>query len=154
MLISIPMEPHGFPLSDAGSHSLLTGATPAQNATNLEWALSRTQGYVGAVGALDGMRGERFAEQTASLKAMLDELGSRGLLYVDPRPGRAAVVEADVPMRGVDLVIDDPPARAGDRGQACRAGAAGAGEGIGSRPGGTVAAGDGRADRRLGAQPG
>jgi len=111
MLISIPMEPQGFPLNDAGSHSLLTAAPPAQNAANLEWVLSRIQGYAGAVGALDGMRGERFAEQTSSLKAMLDEFGRRGLLYVDPRPGRVGK-PADMPVRGVDLVVDDPPARA------------------------------------------
>ncbi len=112
MLVSIPLEPQGYPLNDAGSHSLLTGAPPEQNAQNLDWALSRIQGYVGAVGALDGMRGERFAEQTSSLKSMLDELKRRGLLYVDPRPGRASELLPQVPGRNVDLVIDDPPARA------------------------------------------
>jgi polysaccharide deacetylase 2 family uncharacterized protein YibQ len=112
MLISLPLEPQGFPLNDAGSRSLLTGALPQQNATNLEWALGRIQGYVGATGALDGMRGERYAEQTVSWKAMLTELSRRGLLYVDPRPAKASDTLADVPGRSVDLVVDDPPARA------------------------------------------
>ena len=112
MLISLPLEPQGFPFNDAGSKSLLTGAPPAQNAANLEWALGRTQGYVGATGALDGMRGERYAEQTSSWRAMLGELGRRGLLYVDPRPGKSSDRLADIPGRAVDLVIDDPPARA------------------------------------------
>jgi polysaccharide deacetylase 2 family uncharacterized protein YibQ len=111
MLVSIPMEPQGYPLSDAGSHSLLTGAEPAQNRTNLEWALSRIQGYVGATGALDGMRGERFADQSGSLGQVVDELGRRGLLYVDPRPG-AAKPAGNTPSRSVDVVVDDPPARA------------------------------------------
>lgn len=112
MLISIPMESLGFPLNDAGSHSLLTGAPPAQNATNLDWSLSRIQGYVGAVGALESMRGERFADQTSSWKVVLDELKRRGLLYVDPRPGKPSDLLAPVPGRAVDLIVDDPPARA------------------------------------------
>jgi hypothetical protein len=109
-LISIPMESQGYPLNDAGSHSLLTGAEPAQNRANLEWSLSRIQGYVGATGAIDSMRGERFAEQSSTLGLVVDELGRRGLLYLDPRPGRSASGKA--PSRTVDLVVDDPPARA------------------------------------------
>ena len=112
LLISIPMEPQGYPLNDAGSRSLLTGADPAQNRLNLEWALSRIQGYVGATGALEGMRGERFADQTTNLSQVLEELGRRGLLYVDPRPGRGPLQTAALPTRDVDLVVDDPPARA------------------------------------------
>lgn len=112
MLISLPLEPQGFPLNDAGSRSLLTGALPQQNATNLEWALSRIQGYVGATGALDGMRGERYAEQTISWKAMLDELSRRGLLYLDPRPGKSNDPLAEIPGRVADVIVDDPPARA------------------------------------------
>ena len=112
MLISLPLEPSGYPLNDAGSKSLLSGASPAQNAANLEWSLSRIQGYVGAIGALDAMRGERFAEQSSSLRTVLDELQRRGLLYVDPRPGKSVSKLAEVPGRGVDVVIDEPPARA------------------------------------------
>jgi uncharacterized protein len=111
-LISIPMEPQGYPLNDAGSRSLLTGADPAQNRQNLEWALSRIQGYVGATGAFEGMRGERFADQTSSLAQILEELGRRGLLYVDARPGRGPLQAAPLPTRDVDIVVDDPPARA------------------------------------------
>lgn len=112
ILISLPLEPSGYPLNDAGSKSLLSGAAPAQNATNLEWSLSRIQGYVGAIGALDAMRGERFAEQSSSLRSVLDELQRRGLLYVDPRPGKSVDKLGQVPGRGVDVVIDDPQSRA------------------------------------------
>lgn len=112
MLISLPLEPQGFPLNDAGTRSLLTGASAQQNAINLEWSLGRLQGYVGAVGALDGMRGERFAEQTSSWQAMLSDISQRGLLYIDPRPGKPSDALNKVPGRDVDLVIDDPPARA------------------------------------------
>ena len=112
LLISLPMEPQGYPLNDAGSKSLLSGATPQQNAVNLEWILSRIQGYVGAIGALDAMRGERFAELSSNLRTVLDELSRRGLLYVDPRPGKTVDRLADVPGRTVDTVIDDLSGRA------------------------------------------
>ena len=112
VLASIPMEPHGFPLNDAGAKSLLTGAEPAANRSNLEWALSRIQGYAGATGASDGLRGERFAEQTSSMLPVLEEIARRGLLYIDPRPGRTMPFPTGVAGRAVDLVVDDPPARA------------------------------------------
>lgn len=111
-LVSLPLEPQGYPLNDAGSKSLLSGATPQQNAANLEWSLSRTEGYVGAIGAIDAMRGERFADISSSLRVVLDELQQRGLLYIDPRIGKSVDKLAEVPGRGIDAVIDDPQARA------------------------------------------
>lgn len=109
MLASVPMEANGYPWNDAGPRSLLTGSPPAVNRENLEWAMSRLQGYVGVTGASDGLRGERFAEQTSSLGAVLDEAARRGLLYIDPRPGAPAPPGAG---RTVDVVIDDPATRA------------------------------------------
>ena len=112
LLASIPMEPQGFPLDDEGNQSLLTGAPPERNRLNLQWALGRVQGAVGATGASDGMRGERFAELSGAMGPVLDEVERRGLLYIDPRPG-SNPVRAGLYARGVDMVIDDPPARAG-----------------------------------------
>ncbi|MGI4950248.1 MAG: divergent polysaccharide deacetylase family protein [Janthinobacterium lividum] len=109
LFASIPMEPQGYPLNDEGTRSLRTGLTPEENQTNLEWALGQVQGAVGATGASDGMRGERFAELSAAFDPVLDEIGRRGLLYLDPRPGRPA---ARPGTRAVDLVLDEPPARA------------------------------------------
>ena len=111
ILSSIPMEPQGFPLNDAGTRSLLTGLPPEDNRLNLEWALSRTQGAVGATGASDGMKGERFAEVSGAIDPILDEIARRGLLYIDPRPGRAPS-RPGLLARAVDVVLDDSPARA------------------------------------------
>lgn len=109
LLASIPMEASGFPWNDAGPRSLLTGSPPAANRENLEWAMSRLQGYVGMTGASDGLRGERFAGQSSSFRIVLDEAVRRGLLYIDPRPGAPAPPGAG---RTVDVVIDDPATRA------------------------------------------
>ena len=52
------------------------------------------------------MRGERFASLSEEMDPVLKEFARRGLLYVDPRPGTAAL-----PLvwgRTVDLVIDEP----------------------------------------------
>ncbi len=109
ILASVPMEASNYPWNDAGPRSLLTGNPPATNRENLEWAMSRLQGYVGLTGASDGLRGERFAEQGSSFSLVLDETARRGLLYVDPRPGAPAPSGVG---RTVDVVIDDPPTRA------------------------------------------
>lgn len=115
LLVSIPMESNGFPFDDAGPDSLLTGAAPADNQARLEAVLGRIQGYVGATGASDGLRGERFASQTSSFHAVLDELAARGLLYLDPRPsgaGRPAPLPAGLAGCTVDVVLDESSARA------------------------------------------
>ncbi len=111
LLASVPMEPQGYPLTDEGDRSLLTGLTPSENHHNLNFALGRTEGAVGATGASDGMRGERFAAVSAAINPILHEIGRRGLLYVDPVPGSSAA-RPGLAARSVDMVIDDPPARA------------------------------------------
>lgn len=119
-LLSVPMEPER-PQDDAGPHALLRGVSPDENRLNLEWALSRFDGYVGVTGAGDnGMRGERFSGQTSSFGLALDEFAKRGLLYVDarPNPGRPfpsavlSVLPSTLPFRAIDLVLDGAPARA------------------------------------------
>jgi polysaccharide deacetylase 2 family uncharacterized protein YibQ len=105
-LMSLPFEPQGWPLNDPGDQALLTGLPMEQNLDRLFWALSRAQGQIGAVGALGPLRGERFAAQPGALEAVQRILASRGLIYVEPRPG--------APGPGfswgvaVDLVLDEP----------------------------------------------
>ena len=111
LLASVPMEPPGWPLNDAGERSLRTGLSPEQNRQNLEWALSRTQGAVGATAASDGMRGERFSDVSGAFDPVLDSIARRGLLYIDPRPGRR-VSSAGLAARSVDVVVDGSLARA------------------------------------------
>jgi polysaccharide deacetylase 2 family uncharacterized protein YibQ len=108
-LLSIPMEPMGYPQNDAGDRALLTTANTAINAASLDWALGRMAGYAGATGALGSLRGERFADAYGPLEAMLRQLAGRGLMYVDPRPG--AMQLPDVWSRAIDLVVDEPAVR-------------------------------------------
>jgi polysaccharide deacetylase 2 family uncharacterized protein YibQ len=119
-LVSIPMEPSGYPAVEEGEKSLMTGNLPAQNRNNLDWVLSNVQGCVGATGGSDGMQGERYAESRQSFADLLSNFDHRGLLYLDPRPGAPAPgmpgAGRALP-RDVDVVIDpavsaDEPATA------------------------------------------
>jgi polysaccharide deacetylase 2 family uncharacterized protein YibQ len=105
-LLSIPMEPQGFPLNDPGPHALMTTLSREENRPRLDWALSRIAGYAGVTGALGNVRGERFASVPDQMQPVLAELAHRGLLYVDPRPGAAPL-----PLvwdRSIDLIVDEP----------------------------------------------
>lgn len=110
LLISLPMEPAGYPLNDPGHHALLTGASMSENAQRLEWAITRFSGFVGATGALGTLRGERFAASLGQMASLFDTLAERGLLYVDPRPNARLIGgarQSAIAYRGVDLVVDD-----------------------------------------------
>ncbi len=111
ILLSLPLEPDRYPIDDPGNRALLTGNPPPVNAQRLEWALTRFAGYVGATGALNGLRGERFSGSADLMATLLQELAGRGLLYIDPRPSQPALPHATG--RGVDVLIDEPaPVRA------------------------------------------
>jgi polysaccharide deacetylase 2 family uncharacterized protein YibQ len=109
-LLSIPMEPQGFPLNDPGKQALMTNQSVEQNRERLDWMLSRIAGYAGAVGAEGSLRGERFASLPDQINPVLAELSRRGLLYVDPRPDAAP--QPLIWSRSVDLVLDEPGAAA------------------------------------------
>jgi polysaccharide deacetylase 2 family uncharacterized protein YibQ len=113
VLTALPLEPAGYGQdADPGDRALLTSLSPAENQDRLEWALSRTPGQVGAIGALSKMRGERFAQSAELLGAMQAALTSRGLLYIEPRPGAPQPARAFG--RSVDLLLDEPSETRGE----------------------------------------
>ncbi len=107
-LVSIPMEPTGFPDFEEGPRALSSAAIPAQNVQNLEWDLSNVAGCVGATGGSDGLNGERFAESNQAMAALLATLDRRGLLYLDPRSGTAPLLlpPGQAPPRVADVIVD------------------------------------------------
>ena len=104
-LVSIPMEPTGYPMMEEGNRELLVGGVPAQNEQNLDWALSSVAGCVGATGGSDGLNGGRFAESTQAFAEMLATVERRGLLYLDARPDASAPL-ATAPGRSMPRVVD------------------------------------------------
>jgi polysaccharide deacetylase 2 family uncharacterized protein YibQ len=110
LLLSLPLEPTGYPLNNPGDRALLTGMPAAEIDARLAWLLSRFTGYVGAIGAVGPLRGERFAALSAMLGDLQADLHGRGLLYIDPRPGNRSPERAWG--RAIDLVVDEPATRA------------------------------------------
>lgn len=109
MLISLPMEPQGYPVNDEGNRSMLIGSVASQNAQRLDWALSRMMGYVGATNALDGLRGERFSASSTQMQSVLEQLAARGLMYVDAAPDVSRIQPDSVPglvARRIDIAVD------------------------------------------------
>jgi len=105
VLVSLPLEPARYPVDNPGERALLTGLPGSANDDRLDWALTRFGGYVGAIGAIGVMRGERFAAVPDLLATIEETLRRRGLLYLDPRPGAPHPERAWG--RSIDLVLDD-----------------------------------------------
>jgi len=115
-LLSIPLEPQGYPMNDPDDrHALMTSLPEAQNMTRLHWAMSRFPGYVGVTNALGPMRGERLSAIGDQLDPVLEDVAQRGLLFIDARPGQGVLQDAW--NRSVDLVIDEDPADEATLGQ-------------------------------------
>lgn len=110
-LLSIPMEPQGFPSNDPGSRALMTGLSATDNLDRLRSVLAEIEGYVGVTNALGTMRGERFSGMATLMQPVLAEVARRGLLYVDARlpDAHGMARQRDVWSCGVDMVLDDPP---------------------------------------------
>jgi uncharacterized protein len=71
-LLSVPMEPLGYPANDPDDRSaLMTSLPAAENLNRLLAILGRVTGYVGVTNALGAMRGERLAGVADQFDAVL-----------------------------------------------------------------------------------
>jgi polysaccharide deacetylase 2 family uncharacterized protein YibQ len=102
-LDAVPMEPDLG--KSEGNRALVRGVTPAQDAANLDYALSRVPGCVGATGASDGLSGDAFADSGQAFTDMVTVIQNRGLIYLDPRE-RSPNPPTKQPIFHVDVVID------------------------------------------------
>ena len=107
-LLSIPMEPQGYPVNDPDDRfALMTGLPVADNLARLRGILARFTGYVGVTDTFGQMHGERLAGAPDQLDSVLREAAHRGLLFIDARTGHSA--QAHAWTRSADLIIDDDP---------------------------------------------
>lgn len=81
VLLMIPMEPENYPQNDPGPLSLLTSYSTRENVGMLRASLGTLTGYVGIINHM----GSRFTAAADSLRPVLDELQTRGLMIVDSR---------------------------------------------------------------------
>ena len=112
VLLQLPMEGFGDAAATSpGPHTLALGATPRQTIDDLHWLMSRMGGYVGVSNFL----GARFTADKEAMTTTLQEIGARGLLYLDDgTSGRSLAAGLapglGVPAAHVDVVLDGTPA--------------------------------------------
>lgn len=112
VMLSVPMEPIGFPRDDPGPNALLSTLPSDRNIERLHWSMSKVMGYTG----ITTTTGSKFLGSADPLKPVMDDLKARGLLFLDPRltprsQGAAAAEKAGVPRAAADRVIDRDLAR-------------------------------------------
>lgn len=78
-VLMIPMEPANYPQDDPGVLTLLVTHTPEQNARWLHESMTKLTGYVGII----THKGSRFTAAIESMRPIMRELSTRGLMYID-----------------------------------------------------------------------
>lgn len=112
ILLEIPMEPFDYPNSDPGPHTLLTGYPARANLDRLFWLMARAGGYVGVINNM----GAKFTSSATDLGPFMEELGSRGIGYLDDGSSNRSVsrqlaVANQVPFARASLALDVNPSR-------------------------------------------
>jgi len=110
VLLEIPLEPFDYPQNDPGPQTLLTGEQPRANLEKLFWLMSRFGGYFGLMNNM----GARFTASAADFAPVMEELGARGLGYLDDGSSNRSVAPQlaqtnKVPFGRVDAAIDANP---------------------------------------------
>jgi hypothetical protein len=113
VFLEVPLEPFDYPDNDPGPDTLLTGQAPRDNLNKLFHVMSRFGGYVGLLNNM----GARFTASGADFGPVMEELGARGLGYLDDGSSNRSLAPQlaranRVPFARVDNVIDTNPARA------------------------------------------
>jgi polysaccharide deacetylase 2 family uncharacterized protein YibQ len=112
VLLEVPLEPFDYPDSDPGPDTLLTGQAPRDNLNRLFTVMGKFGGYVGVMNHM----GARFTASTADFSPVMEELGARGLGYLDdgssPRSVAPQLATANsVEFGKADAALDQNAAR-------------------------------------------
>jgi polysaccharide deacetylase 2 family uncharacterized protein YibQ len=102
-LLTIPMEPLEYPENDPGPHTLLTSLSDKDNHDRLMYLLSRVAGYVGVLNTM----GARMTTTPKSLKPILEDIQSRGLMFVDARSSLRSVAASEATEIGLPRAINN-----------------------------------------------
>lgn len=108
VLMQLPMEPFDYPNVNPGQNTLTVDGVGAENVSRLHKVLTRTTNYTGVVNYMGG----RFVTEAGAMQPLLEELGKRGLMFVDD--GSSARSQAETiaattgtPFAAGDTIIDD-----------------------------------------------
>lgn len=108
VLIELPMESANFNATEPGADRALRTSDPAQNLRNLDWLLSRTQGYF----AVTNYNGDAFLGRADVAAPVLNKLSETGLGFIfdgsTPAPSLALLAQsARLPYASGFALIDD-----------------------------------------------
>ncbi len=112
ILLQVPLEPFDYPQSDPGPDTLLTGQAPRDNLNKLFKVMASFGGYIGVMNHM----GARFTASTADFAPIMEELGARGLGYLDDGTSNRSVATQlaaanRVEFGRADMVLDQNPSR-------------------------------------------
>jgi uncharacterized protein len=112
LFLHVPMEAFGA-RADAGPHGLLTSQSRDQILDRLRWDLGRFDGFVG----INNHMGSKFTSDERSMTPVMEELRTRGLVFLDSRtsPASAGIrlaIAYGVPHAARDVFLDDDQAPA------------------------------------------
>ncbi|MEO6394394.1 MAG: divergent polysaccharide deacetylase family protein [Devosia sp.] len=113
ILLQVPLEPFDYPDNDPGPETLLTGQAPRDNLDKLFTVMGKFGGYVGLMNHM----GARFTASAADFGPMMEELGTRGLGYLDDGSSNRSLAPQLAAANAVefgraDLALDTNAARA------------------------------------------
>lgn len=108
VLIDLPLEPSNYPASDPGPYGLFATKNTHENASRLQWLMSRFQGYIGFVSP----QNEVFTSNDETFTALLQSLVNRGLMMVIGRaPAKTSTKQiidtTATPNILVDVLLDE-----------------------------------------------
>lgn len=108
IMLQVPLEPFDYPDNDPGPHTLLTSLSPEENMKRLHWIMSRFTGYTG----ITNYMGAKFTAAQQAFLPVLEEIKSRGLLYLDDGTAARSTASQIARDLGMDysssqLVIDE-----------------------------------------------
>jgi uncharacterized protein len=107
IILQVPMEPFDYPNVSPGKFTLEVSSTPDENRTRLEWALARTTNYTGIMNHM----GAAFTASAPAVDAMLTDLHTRGLMFLDDGTSARSLAQEEalkvgVPYARADFIID------------------------------------------------
>lgn len=113
IVLELPLEPFDYPENDPGPQTLLTGEAPRANLDKLFWLMARMGGYT----ALINHMGARFTASAVDFSPVMEELGTRGVGYIDDGSSNRSVAENLARSNGVafsraDIQLDATISRA------------------------------------------
>ena len=111
VFLELPLESINFPAEDAGPLALSSLRQVKDNMQKLRLVMSKMNGYVGL---LTGIKSQ-FNQAEAQLLPILEEIKSRGLMFVDGGGGnskaRKIASKIELPKAFSSVYLDVPPSR-------------------------------------------